>query len=156
RQFLEEAIDQLFPATEISDAFTREDAAQSALVRNHTQSFIGEGFMEQALDRLLSTPLLLTGEPGAGKTATLANWVDRRQSGLSSGTGSSFLHRLVAFLHRLVGGSNASPVLVPVFVGASPESINWRFILRYLANTLVRRFQFSVVVPEQGRELIDA
>jgi tetratricopeptide (TPR) repeat protein len=150
-QFLAEAIDQQFPEADTPDAFAREDAAQAALVRRHTRFFSPEGRMEHHLDVLVSgaaTPVLLAGGPGVGKTALLANWLARRQSPPPAAKPS--------FFRRLAGGANASPDLVSLFVGASAASTNWRFIVRYLAHTLVRRFQLAVRIPEHGKELIDA
>jgi nephrocystin-3 len=76
-------IDRQFPESEHSDALQKEERKHADYRRSRTgadQYIGGEGYIEQ-LDRWIEEgqqKILITGESGAGKSALVANWMERR------------------------------------------------------------------------------
>ncbi|WP_247116052.1 tetratricopeptide repeat protein [Marinobacter sp. S6332] len=74
------ALDGAFPATDVPDAFTRELLQHEAYAAPRRRIYIGGSSYLDALDQALNSQMqwiLLEGESGSGKSALLANWIDR-------------------------------------------------------------------------------
>jgi tetratricopeptide (TPR) repeat protein len=70
-------------------------------------------------------PLVIAGESGGGKSALLANWA-----------------------HSWSEQHPETPVLVH-FIGAAPDSANWRSMLRRLLGEFQRKFGIQIEIPDQ-------
>jgi len=77
---LRAAIDAQFPVKGIPDPLAREARDHEAFAESRRRTYIGRPEYFDALDRQAAGgggPLLLAGESGGGKSALLANWIDR-------------------------------------------------------------------------------
>lgn len=77
---LQAAIGAQFPVEGIPDALTREARDHEAFAESRRRTYIGRPEYFDALDRHVAGdggPLLLRGDSGSGKSALLANWIDR-------------------------------------------------------------------------------
>ncbi len=77
---LSAAIEEQYPKENIPDPLTREAQDHEAFAEIRRRTYIGRADYFQALDRHAAgegSPLLLLGDSGSGKSALLANWVDR-------------------------------------------------------------------------------
>lgn len=135
---LTELIDRIFQTPPPQDPLDREAAAHEALARTYTPTrtrpgvFSGVYIARQACysrldDHVLDQglPLVVTGEPGAGKTALLANWVRRHQS------------------------AHPDSLVIAHYVGASPRSTDWEALLRRLMGELGRGLHINVQPPKE-------
>jgi tetratricopeptide (TPR) repeat protein len=86
---------------------------------------------QQYMDRLDAhaagdgPPLVVAGEFGGGKSALLANWT-----------------------HAWSEQHPETPVLVH-FIGSTPDSANWKFMLQRLLGEFQRKFGFQIEIPDQ-------
>ncbi|HLF83472.1 MAG TPA: DUF4062 domain-containing protein, partial [Blastocatellia bacterium] len=139
--FGERVLEELWSA--IGDEYPEDEAPQDelALARSYHEAFI-EGRSQRFIGRrdLLSRitsyadgdealPLFVTGEPGCGKSALLANFVKRYASE-----------------HR-------ETFVLPHFIGVGPGSTDMRRILSRLCREIVRRFDFEEQIPDDYQEL---
>jgi tetratricopeptide (TPR) repeat protein len=80
---LKEAVNELFKDDEIPDPLTREARDHEAFAEIRRLTYVGQEKYFQALHNYCNgngNPLTVTGEPGSGKSALLANWIaDRRR-----------------------------------------------------------------------------
>ncbi|MGZ5488368.1 MAG: tetratricopeptide repeat protein, partial [Candidatus Aminicenantales bacterium] len=123
-------IDTLFPEVEPPDVLGREAAGQEAYIRGLSRVFIARPADFDVLDRHAASsgpPLLVTGEPGCGKSALLANWVKHFRE------------------------KNSDVPVITHFVLATSESIKEASLLRRLAAELGRTFGFDVGTPADAR-----
>lgn len=77
---LKEAIGIQFPIEDIPDPLTREARDHEAFAESRRRTYIGRPDYYDALDNHCidnGKPLVLLGDSGSGKSALLANWVDR-------------------------------------------------------------------------------
>ncbi len=105
-------IDRLFPADLVEDPADRDDADHASFVTGRAAGYVGADTRLPALDTAVSNHpvVLVTGDPGAGKSALLASWVaQRRRQGdevvahfvgatTESSDGRAMLHRLIRLL----------------------------------------------------------
>ena len=123
-------IDTLFPEGEPPDMLGREAAGQEALIRGLSQIYVARPADFDVLDRHAASsgpPLLVTGEPGCGKSALLANWVKHFREKYPD-----------------------IPVIAH-FVLATSESFKEAFLLRRLASELNRTFDLGLELPADSR-----
>ncbi len=76
------AIEARFPKEDIPDALTREAREHEAFAEIRRRTYIARSDYYEALDRHAEGdggPLLLLGESGSGKSALIANWLERRK-----------------------------------------------------------------------------
>lgn len=77
---LKAAIEQQFPIISVPDPLTKEARDHEAFAEIRRRTYIGRPEYFEALDRHAAGdggPLVLLGESGSGKSALLANWVER-------------------------------------------------------------------------------
>ena len=68
---------------DIADPLTREARDHEAFAETRRRNYVGRSEYFAALDRFAAGdggPLVLLGESGSGKSALLANWLDRWRS----------------------------------------------------------------------------
>lgn len=127
---LTEAIDQLFPISSSPPALDRETAEHLRFAVRVSRSFAGRDDQLDQLDRHAaadaSQPLVVTGEPGSGKSALLATWAVR-----------------YAQVHP-------SKKLLFHFVGARGTSSESHDVLRRLIAEFARLFEIDERVPADG------
>jgi nephrocystin-3 len=77
---LKTAVDAQFPLATIPDPFAREARDHDAFAEIRRRTYIGRSDYFTALDRHAQgdrSPLVVLGDAGSGKSALLANWIDR-------------------------------------------------------------------------------
>lgn len=77
---LQAAVDAQFPIAEIPDPLSREARDHEAFAESRRRTYIGRPDYCDALDHHANGdggPLVLLGDSGSGKSALLANWIDR-------------------------------------------------------------------------------
>lgn len=115
---LDADLERNFPATSTLDAFQQDEAIHRAYARERTSLYIGADAELAQLDDWMAeanaAPILITGLAGAGKSAFVANWLERRRAlhpndmifehylGASAGSGepARILRRLWEHLNR--------------------------------------------------------
>jgi tetratricopeptide (TPR) repeat protein len=154
-------IDRLFPGAGGDDPILRESNAQDGYAAAQARGFVGRG---RELDRLdahvegAGPPLILTGEPGVGKSALLSAWA-RRYLLRAEGLDPMAPRRGV---RRWFGGQGPSrraaqaPPLVLHFVGATPTSTDWRALVPRLLAELSSRSDVPLEIPDRADRLRSA
>ncbi len=126
---LVEVIDRLYPEGSAPDPLARQAAEHEAFAASRATVYVGRDEYFERLDTHAAgdgPPLVVLGESGVGKSALLANWVLRYRA-----------------------SHPAEPVLVH-FIGSSPDSSDWRAMLRRIMGELGRRLGI------EGEEVPDA
>lgn len=132
RADLEGAIDALFPADETPDALTAERLLHAAFASELVAGFVARPALGGALDTAAAcdgSPLLVTGEPGYGKSATLADFADRYPQ------------------------AHPDDLLVTHFCGASGGSADWAALCRRVAAELGAASGIEPKLPDDPDEL---
>lgn len=139
--FGERVLEELWSA--IGDEYPEDEAPEDelALARSYHEAFI-EGRSQRFIGRrdLLSRitayadgdealPLFVTGDPGCGKSALLANFIRRYTS------------------------ERPETFVLPHFVGVGPGSTDIRGILSRLCREIAKRFDFDEQIPDDYQEL---
>lgn len=122
-------IDSLFPADEKPDTLGLEAAGHESHIRALSRVYVARPSDYDAIDRHVTSsgaPLVVTGEPGCGKSALLANWVGHFREE-----------------HPDV------PVIVH-FVRATPASVEEASMLRRLATELGRTLDLDLDIPVEA------
>jgi tetratricopeptide (TPR) repeat protein len=132
------AIEEQFPFGEAPGPDEREEIAHSVFERLHTPVRTKSGdlsgvYLERPaytrrLDRYAQgagPPLVVSGQPGSGRTALVASWAVRCRS-----------------------GAHAAP-LIAHYIGASSRSTDWMRMLRRLIERLAEISGHSVGVPDE-------
>ena len=114
-------IDETYPASEVPDALAQERMRHEAFVSSRLGLYIGGQKYCEALDALISSeprkPILVCGASGGGKSALLANWIQKFSSKHPEaivlthflGTGADAAHpvnmaiRLLCEISRIIG-----------------------------------------------------
>ncbi len=123
-------IDALFPEGEPPDPLGREAAGQEAYIRALSQVYVARPADFDVLDRHAASsgpPLLVTGEPGCGKSALLANWVKHFRE------------------------KHPDIPVITHFVLATSESLKEAVLLRRLAAELGLAFGLDLEPPSDAR-----
>jgi len=110
---LHDAIDKQFPIEDIPDPLDREARDHEAFAEMRRRTYIGRPDYYEALDHHASgegTPLVLLGDSGSGKSALLANWIDRWR----------MAHPKDFIFQHYIGGT-------------SDSAVHWRLITRLMA-----------------------
>jgi nephrocystin-3 len=122
-------VESLFPPNTFADPLDKEASEHEAFARSRLGAYVGRPEYVRELTAFANQStghrgLIVTGEPGSGKSALLANWmIDFRR-----------LHRnQYVFYHAF---------------GATPESGDGPAMLRRLLSELTRRLQVRVEIPE--------
>ena len=115
------------------DELAVERAYHEAFIENRTQRFIGRrdllAQMTAYADGDDAVPLIVTGSPGCGKSALLANFA------------------------REYAEAHEDTFVLPHFIGVSPGSTDIRRTLLRLCRELARRFGIADEIPEEYEEL---
>ena len=103
-----------------------------AFLASRTGVYVGRDSYFERLDAaadLSGGGVGVFGGSGLGKSALLANWVERRRR------------------------SHPSEVIIPHFVGATAQSAGWDQMLRRVMGELDRRFDLGLEIPDDAQEL---
>jgi len=137
RRLLEDlwsAIEQEHPQEEQPpDDLAVERTYQDAFVEDRGRRFVGRRDLLEQMARYAAsattTPLVVTGAPGCGKSALIARFATQH------------------------GQAHADVFVLPHFIGASPGSTDIRYTLRRISRELARRAVDPRAVPEEYSEL---
>jgi tetratricopeptide (TPR) repeat protein len=130
-------VDRLYPGDARPDPLDREAAAHAAYAASRFGSYVAREGAFAELDTHAAgdgPPLVVLGESGSGKSALLANWVQRYR-------GSPEGHDALVVEH---------------YVGASPESADFAAMLRRIMSELSRRFSIRDKIPDDPKALREA
>ena len=129
---LGEVIDRLFPPGSTPAPLDRERAEHAAFARSRTGFYVPRAAELARLDAYAEQggpPVCVTGEPGAGKSALLANWAAHWRD------------------------SHPDHLVIEHYVGGTAESSDWRSVVRRVLGELARRDGIEVEIPTAAREL---
>lgn len=122
------AIDQEFPEGSQPDSRQREAREHDAFALRHVRAYVPRPALFAALDRHVAgdgPPLVVLGEPGAGKSALLANWaLGYRQA-------------------------HPSELMLLHFIGSSLKSTDWAAMVRRIMGDLQRWFNIAGDIPDE-------
>jgi len=131
-QDLTEVINQLYPEESVPSPLDKEALEHEAFAHNRCSVYIGRneyfGRLEEHI-KGAGLPLVVLGESGSGKSALLANWALRFRE------------------------LNPNDLLIMHFIGASPQSTDWMFMLRRIMGEFKRRFDIQSEIPERSQAL---
>lgn len=125
-------IDRLFPPGSAPAPLDRERAEHAAFARSRTGFYVPRADSLARLDAYGEQggpPVCVTGEPGAGKSALLANWAARWRE------------------------SHPDDLVIEHYVGGTAASSDWRSVVRRVLGELARRDGIEVEIPTDAREL---
>lgn len=110
---LKAAIEIQFPIEDISDALTREARDHEAFAESRRRTYIGRPDYYEVLDNHVTgngAPQVLLGDSGSGKSALLANWIDRWRK------------------------AHPKDFIFQHYIGGTPDSaIHWKLMTRLMA-----------------------
>jgi hypothetical protein len=132
---LTQVIDERFPPNTSPDPLEREAALHEAVVRSRSGVYILRQEYFWSLNEHAAgaaQPLVITGAPGVGKSALIANWCKQYRQ----------LHSDVCVITH--------------FIGAAADSSHWVAMLRRIMGELKRRFDISGDPPENSDDLRSA
>jgi tetratricopeptide (TPR) repeat protein len=129
---LMKVIDERWPVGSEPDPLDREAMDHEAYARSRRRVYIGGDKYYPQLDAHVDgdgkTPLVIIGASGLGKSALLANWVERYSGG-----------------HRDV-------LVIQHYIGASPYSADWAAMLR----RIMGEFKRKLAIPEEIPDNVDS
>lgn len=129
-------IDSLYAEGSAPDPLDREAAEHDAFAQSRFGVYIGRQAYFDRLDAHVrgdGPPLVVLGESGSGKSALLANWVDR--------------YRGRDPTERPEGG------LLLHFIGATPASADWTAMIRRILGELRRSLGVDLEIPDETEAL---
>lgn len=127
-------IERLYPRESVSSV-DREAAAQESFAASRSRVYICRPAYFDHLNQAAAgagDPLILTGDPGIGKSALLANW---------------------ALEYRRAHPDQA---VILYFIGAYPAGAHWAAMIRRLTAELSSLFQLQLTLPGDADELPSA
>jgi nephrocystin-3 len=128
-------LDEMYTADDVPDAFTREGFRHEAYAVPRRRLYLGgEGYIE-ALDAALAEGrqrILVEGASGGGKSALIANWLEKR--------GKKHLKELV-HVH---------------YLGATAEASDPQVLVRRLAEAIKRLTESTEEIPSDPQALFDS
>ena len=131
-----EILDHLFPKTEMADPLDMEAFRHESYARNRRLAFFGRSELFKRLDDHVRSsckhPLILTGDPGCGKTSLLAEWV------------------------AIWRDKNPDDLVVQHYTGSTRESADWQGLVRRILGELKRSFEIGDELPVQPEALYSA
>nr|WP_213396236.1 tetratricopeptide repeat protein [Yoonia sp.] len=130
-----EILDREFPASDIPDAFVRENVQHEAYALPRQRLYIGGGKYLTALDKALSEGnqwILVDGPSGGGKSALLANWL------------------------QSVRDSNKNIAVHAHYLGATADATDPVFLVRRLIECIKRKTESTEDLASDPDELLDS
>lgn len=129
---LEGMVNRLFPADRLPSPALQESRQHWAFALSRRDGYLWDQDLRRALEdwqRADSGPLVVTGEPGMGKSALLANWAwqSRRR--------------------------HPESLVIPFFPAAATRGTHWAFLLRRVMSELNERLELDLEVPDDPQEL---
>jgi tetratricopeptide (TPR) repeat protein len=134
-QDLTAIINRLYPEGSQPDPLDLETAEHAVFAQSRAKIYIGRSAYFDQLDanvHLQGQPLVILGESGSGKSALLANWATRYQSG------------------------HPDDLVLMHFIGATPGSADWSAMLRRILGEFKRKFGIREEIPEHPDALRSA
>lgn len=140
---LKQAIEEHFSEhlanlTEMQDLLAMERSQHEAFIETRIQVHVPRTNIENMLTGYVtgdhSHPLVLSGRPGSGKTATLAHWIAKN----------------VSFDSWLAQWGNVDWFVVPRFIGASTGSTSLHILLANICKEICNNFQLREEVEVDG------
>lgn len=118
-----EVIDKRFPLEEVPTALERERMVHEAFARARQKVYIGRDAYFKRLDEHVASddpPLVILGESGAGKSALIANWIEKYRK------------------------AHPDDFLVTHFIGGTADSADYAKILRRIMEEIKERYEPSI------------
>jgi len=125
-------IDEEFPEGSSPDPLDREINEHEQYAETRRRVYIGREEYYRKLDEHAASqdpPLVITGGSGSGKSALIANWVDRYRMG------------------------NPQTFIIQHYLGSSPQSANHIMIIRRIMKEIRRRYDLPDELPAEPGEL---
>jgi hypothetical protein len=125
-------IEELYPPTEVPDPLDQEANRHEEYARSRRDLYIARPRYFELLDQHIESanpPLVLTGESGCGKTALLANWVERYRE------------------------SYPQDLIIQHYIGSTPDSADWMRVVTRILGELKRGFNLSDDLPSTPEKL---
>jgi len=125
-------IKRTYPDRRPPDPLDQEAARQEAYGQSRRSAFTGRGLLLRSLDQRAAhglKPAVLTGVSGCGKSALLSEWVSRWRK-----------------LHP-------EDLIIQHFIGSTPDSADWRKLVRRILGELKRHFNIPDEVPAEPSAL---
>jgi len=125
-------IDQEFPIDSLPDPLDREIEEHEQYAESRRRVYIGRDEYFRKLDHYADDhklPLVISGESGSGKSALVANWVDRYRR------------------------QHPETFIIQHYLGSSQQSASHTMIIRRIMQELKRRFSLAVELPADPSEL---
>jgi len=151
------ALDVEFPATDVPDAFMRDFLQHEAYAAPRRRIYVGGAQYLERLDEVLNNQaqwVMLEGASGSGKSALLANWIDRltNQDDLivhahfiganpSAGDPVALIRRLIERIRRETGTKDEAESDPDALLDALPE---WLGLASAWAEHNNKRFLFAL------------
>jgi nephrocystin-3 len=128
-------LDEMYPADEVPDAFTREGFRHEAYAVPRRRLYLGgEGYVE-ALDAALGEGkqrILVEGASGGGKSALIANWLEKR------------------------GRKHRKELVHVHYLGATAEASDPQALVRRLVEAIKRLTKSTEEIPSDPQALYDS
>jgi len=135
REDLFTLVDFLFPKADIPDPLSRQRSEHELFLKNRLSNYIPFPEYFQAIDDHVKSnqgPLVISGKPGSGKSALIANWI-----------------------HQFRKDNPDKPVIFH-FVGGASDSTSYTQILRRLCGEIIRQANLNVSIPDDPSKLPQA
>lgn len=119
-------IDRLYPQDRTPDVLDQEASRHEAYARSRRLAFVGREDLLRRLTEhctLPGKPLVITGESGCGKSALLAEWTVRWRA------------------------DHPDDLTIQHYIGSTPDSADWRGLVRRILGELKRAFNISDEIP---------
>jgi nephrocystin-3 len=127
-------LDAKFPEKERPSPLEQERLDHAAFARSRLKVYIGGKEYHKTLDRYVEgtgPPLVVTGEPGSGKSALLATWIARYQQ------------------------KNPDAYILYHFIGGAPDSADHYSLMRRIMFELKEHFGIEDDIPKKQEKLAE-
>lgn len=149
---LTDLIERLFPKEHRRSELDTEARAQEAYVRSRTRTLVSRPKQSEKLRQFLygsDRGLVVSGSAGAGKSMTLAE--------LFAGLNVRNDWGRLAWLRRIAGAwrdvAAGRPLVIGHFVGASPNSADWKVLVKRILGETRRRYLVPLRIPDDPFDL---
>lgn len=125
-------IDELYPPHHVPDPLDQEASRHEQYARTRRELYVARPHYYQLLDDHVAgntPPVVLVGESGCGKTALLANWIDRWRK------------------------SHPNDLVIQHYIGSTPDSASWICLVTRILGEIKRTFHLPDPMPCQAEML---